>query len=125
MYEFAARLCRKPGLAIMDREQSWEIRILTSDDLVFEIIVPHEVLEWFVTARRVSTKQDVWSDWMDYYEITGKTEAVMRSEMERDIDQFTDRLLASTFRLVKSRSFLNRRQRLEWRTGGDWERVSL
>ncbi len=96
MNDLIARLRKKPGLEITDKEQSWELRIRKPDDLVFEISVPREVLEWFVTASRASTKQEVWSDWMDYYDVHRHTQAELRSEMGRDVERFIERVLAST-----------------------------
>ena len=125
MHDVIARLRTQPSLEVIDREHSWEIRAHKPEGLVFEITVPHSVLEWFVTARRTSPDQEVWNDWMDYYAVAGETETELRSAMARHIERFIDRLLAAKVRVVESRAFLRRRQRLEWRTAGEWEKISL
>jgi hypothetical protein len=125
MRDLIARLRTKPGLEVVDQEQSWKICARKPDGLTVEVTVPHDVLEWFVTVLQTPTGKEVWSDWMDYYSAHDETETELRSDMSRHIEHFIERSLASTFRIVESRKFFGRRQRLEWQTDGDWRRVVI
>jgi hypothetical protein len=126
MNDLITKLRQKSELRIAERSSCWEVRLTKSEGLVFEITVPKDVLEWFVTARQTPTGEDTWSDWMDYYSVNNETDAELASDMQRDIEQFVDRLNVSTFRILESRTlFGRRRQRLEWKSNGDWQRVSL
>jgi hypothetical protein len=114
------RLRQKLGLAITEGNECWEIRVIRPENIAFEIVIPRTGHEWFVTAKAVETGKELWSDWMDYY---GERE--INLEMESDVEWFVERLLASTVRVVESKTFLGRRLKVEWRAGGDWERISL
>lgn len=125
MQDFITRLRQKLTVEVIDRDQSWEIRTQKADGLLFEIVVPHGVLEWFVTARTVKDGREVWSDWIDYYSLAAETQQELRSEMEKDVERFIDRLLASKVRVVEAKTFLGQRHRVEWKTGENWKMLSL
>src|ERR1043166_8446520 len=83
MRDLIARLRTKPGLEVVDQEQSWKICARKPDGLTVEVTVPHDVLEWFVTVLQTPTGKEVWSDWMDYYSAHDETETELRSDMSR------------------------------------------
>jgi len=123
MHELISKLRGKVGLEISEPPQAWEIRAAKEDDLIFQIIVPRDVLEWFVTVREAATDKEVWSDSNEYYATDNETDEELRSFMRHDIERFVDRLLVSTVRLLKSpKSPLTR---LEWRAEDGWELVSI
>jgi len=125
MKEVIARLSKNPHLEVVDQAKAWVIRAAKPGGMVFEITVPHDVLEWFVTIKQAPAGRKIWSDWMDYYAVKGETEAELQADMARDIERFVEQLLAATVRIIESRMFFGRKKRLEWRTTGDWQRVSI
>lgn len=117
------QLKRTPGVTVEDQADCWRLSISKPADLIFEVIVPHDVLEWFVTVRREGA--ELWSDWMDYYAIDAHPSKDLDSAMANDIEYFVKTLASRTVRVVESRSFLSKRNNIQWLSEGTWRKMSL
>ncbi len=111
-----------PGTQVSEKEHAWEISVQKQNDLEFEVVVPREVLEWFVTAKTNSGLDNIWSDWVDYYETNGETADALRSEMSTDVDHFLSALSDSDVRVIER---LGEPVRLEWKRDEHWEELTL
>ena len=57
-----------------------------------EVIVPHDVLEWYASVKRRRDKKELWSDWMDYSGYNDSSKEKLEAEMAGDILAFVDRV---------------------------------
>jgi hypothetical protein len=93
----------------------------------FEVVVPKDVLEWFVTARNAEGLK-VWSDWMDYagYEQSENLGA-LGDELRKDVEWFVGTLTSATDVRIQSqrRLWVLRRKVAEWCVGNRWSQVSM
>jgi len=87
------RACADIGVA--DETQSWLISIAKGPDLVCEVTVPHDVLEWYASVKHRRDKKEIWSDWMDYSGYDDKPKEKLEAEMAGDVLAFIDRVLNS------------------------------
>ncbi len=116
------RLKRSPALTVEDQAGCWKVSISKQSDLVVEVTVPHDVLEWFVTVRRDGT--ELWSDWMDYYAIDEHSKDLHLARAT-DVEQFVQKISETTVRAVESRSLFSKRPTIQWLAAGTWTRISL
>jgi hypothetical protein len=128
--ELIASLRESPGVGIEDQPSSWKLHIASPPNISVELVVPHSVLEWFVTVRDATTDAEVWSDWMDYQGYVRKAEEnleELRRDMHSDIQWFVTTLgRATDFRIVPQRVLgLLSSNRAEWYINGQWHRVQL
>jgi hypothetical protein len=125
--ELMGRLQQLAGVVVEDAKLAWTVRLAKPNGIHFEVVVPKEVLEWFVTARN-SGGTEIWSDWMDYagYKRSENLEA-LAGEMRTDVEWFVGMLIAAAgFRVQSVRHlWLLRHKVAEWNIGGDWKRVSM
>ncbi|MFA6543853.1 MAG: hypothetical protein WCS99_05485 [Limisphaerales bacterium] len=117
-----AKAAKLPGIQINEAEHAWEISVQKQNDLQFEIMVPREALEWFVTVKTGNALDEVWSDWVDYYETDGETADGLRSQMTADVGHFLSALLNSDVRLVERPG---ESVGLEWKRDGHWEKLTM
>ena len=77
-----------PGVLVDEGGSAWTLRCSKAGGVQFEVVVPKDVLEWFVTARNPQGAK-IWSDWMDYagYERSENLEA-LAGELRKDVEWF-------------------------------------
>ena len=80
---------------LVEAKESWLIVITKSRDLICEITVPHDILEWSACVRQRGQEKEVWSDWMDYSGYDERTNEELEAEMADDILTFVDRISVS------------------------------
>jgi len=85
-------LRQRSDLEVVDQNQSWLIVITKGQHLVCEVTVPHAVLEWHASVTNHRTKQEVWSDWMDYADYDDTPAEKLESEMSDHILAFINRV---------------------------------
>jgi hypothetical protein len=85
----------RSDVGIVDQKNSWLITINKGRDFVCEIIVPHDVLEWYATVKHRSEKKEMWSDWMDYSGYDDSPREKLEGDMAEDITAFVDRVSRS------------------------------
>jgi hypothetical protein len=126
MDDVIKRLRNVPGLRIEDGTSSWTARLPKPPAYDFELVVPHDQLEWFVTARDHTTGAKVWSDWKDYPRAWENRDQ-RRTDMSNDIEWFVATLTRATaLRFSTERMVLVLRRRVaEWQVDGQWRLVSL
>ena len=77
---------------------SWRIGIKLREDQICEVIVPHNVLEWYASVRILTEKKEIWSDWMDYEGYDDRPKEALAEDMARDINNFMDRVKSENYR---------------------------
>jgi hypothetical protein len=82
----------RSDIGVVDEASSWRLAITKGRDLVCEVIVPHDVLEWHASVKHRREKKDVWSDWMDYSGYNDNPREKLETEMARDILAFINRV---------------------------------
>ena len=85
----------RPDVGIVDETRSWLISITKGRDLICEVTVPHDVLEWYASVKHRRDKKEMWSDWMDYSGYDDRPREKLESEMADDILAFIDRVSAA------------------------------
>ena len=121
MLKVASQLRERFGLEVTDKNAASQVYIQRGE-IAFEISIPHNCLEWFVTAKDKTSDKEIWSDWMEHYD--GPVSA-LESERSEAITRFVERLLKSDVRMVYARWFFRRRLVPEWNSDGRWERLAL
>lgn len=116
------RATKLPGIQVNEAEHAWEISVQKQNDLQFEVVVPREALEWFVTVKTNNALDKIWSDWVDYYETDGETADALRSQMTTDVDHFLTALSNSDVRFIEHPG---EPVRLVWKRDGHWEKLTL
>jgi len=119
MLGFIEALRRDARVSVSDAEEAWAVRIPKSE-LVIEVTIPRDVLEWFVTATD-SDGHELWRDWTDYNATSGETREQLAAVMERDLRWFMEQAATQTVRVSRSGG----RNTLEWQVGGGWRQISL
>jgi hypothetical protein len=122
-----SRLRGLDGVVVEEGNPAWTLRVVKSEAVRIDIVVPKGVVEWFVTAYDAEGNA-IWSDWMDYlgYE-PSSTDRALVEDMCKDLDAFMADLVAATeFRVTPApSSWVPIRAVAEWRIGGHWTPVSL
>ena len=80
---------------MVEQEQSWLVVMTKGRDMICEVTIPHEVLEWFASVKRRQDKRELWSDWMDYAGYDDRSKEKLEAEMVEDILAFIGRVSAS------------------------------
>jgi hypothetical protein len=84
-------LRKRSDVGVADEAQSWRIYISKGRDLVCEVTVPHDILEWFASVKHRHNKTELWSDSMDYSGYDDRTREQLEIEMAGDVLAFIDR----------------------------------
>jgi hypothetical protein len=118
-----------PETRIEPQPHHWSIQLTKPDGIHLEIVVPRDVLEWFVTARDLNGSE-LWSDWMDYQGYVPKSEErpeQLAAQMRNHVEVFVRTLAgAEGFRVTEHRTLgVVTRRRAEWHFGGEWQPVVL
>jgi hypothetical protein len=95
IHQLIDSLGKRSDVVVVEQEQSWLIVITTGRDLLCEVTIPCDVLEWFASVKRRQNKREVWSDWMDYAGYDDRPKEKLEAEMADDILRFVDRVSAS------------------------------
>ena len=82
----------RSDVGVVDQPQSWLVIITKGRDLICEVTIPHNVLEWFASVKHRRDKTELWSDWMDYSGYDDKPREKLEAEMAGDILAFIDRV---------------------------------
>ena len=85
------QLRTRSDVGVVDQPQSWLVIITKGRDLICEVTVPHDVLEWFASVKHRRDKTELWSDWMDYSGYDDRTRDQLEAEMAGDVLAFIDR----------------------------------
>ena len=88
-------LRKRSDVGVVEQEQSWLVVITKGRDLICEVTIPHDVLEWYAHVKRQQDKREVWSDWMDYSGYDDSPREKLEAEMADDILAFIDRVSVS------------------------------
>src|SRR5262245_35693992 len=83
-----------------------------------EIVVPHAVLEWFVTVRDAAGMERI-SDWMEHYATAGEDRSRLESEMRDDVCDFLRNVIESPTRI----GLRHGRSVLEAQLDGAWRQI--
>lgn len=86
------QLRKRIDVGVVDEAQAWRICITKGGDLICEVTVPHEVLEWFASVRQRHDQKEVWSDWMDYCGYDDRPKEQLEVQMAGDVLAFIDRV---------------------------------
>jgi hypothetical protein len=129
MRELINRIAQASNARVEAGASSWTVRVPKRSDLVFEVVVPHDVLEWFISIRDPAGRE-LWSDWMDYagyIPSAVEDRSALALEMERDIEWFVSTpIAAEDVRITRGRLMLVwRRSGAEWCIDGRWQPVSM
>ena len=92
IHQLIDELRTRAEMDVVDEEQSWLIQIAKGRDLICEVIVPHDVLEWFASVKHKQKKKELWSDWMDYSGYDNRPRVELEAEMAHHILAFLDRV---------------------------------
>jgi hypothetical protein len=87
-----AELRRRSDVGVVDEAQSWRICITKGRDLICEVTVPHDVLEWFASVKHRRDKAELWFDSMDYSGYDDRPREQLEVEMAGDVLAFIDRV---------------------------------
>lgn len=82
----------RSDVGVAEEAQGWRICISKGRAFSCEVIIPHDVLEWFASVKDRIEHKDVWSDWMDYSGYDSRPREELEAEMARDILAFVDRV---------------------------------
>lgn len=83
---------QRPGIGVVDEEQSWRLIVESDSVYLCEVTVPHAVLEWFGSLKDRASKEEVWSDWMDYEGYDDSPKSELEQTMASHIERFLDRV---------------------------------
>jgi hypothetical protein len=86
------QLRTRSDVGVVDEAHSWLISITKGRDLVCEVTVPRDVLEWFASVKHRRDKKELWSDSMDYCGYDGRPREQLEIEMAGDVLAFVDRV---------------------------------
>jgi hypothetical protein len=67
MAKVVSQLREKFGLEVTDKNEPSQVGIQRGE-IVFEILIPHNCLEWYVTAKDKTSDKEIWSDWMEHFD---------------------------------------------------------
>jgi len=123
MHDLIDRLRSTPNLSVIEMANTWELHISKTEGLTFVIVIPHNVLEWFATAR--NSRGKVWSDWADYYPINNETTETLRADMASDIESFVIALSTSSIRVTEKKALFKTKHCVDWKLNGNWQKISL
>lgn len=98
IHELIQELKKRPDVGIIDNENSWAAIISGGKDLICEVIIPHEVLEWHASVKRRRENKEIWSDWMDYSGYNDLPKEKLEAEMADDLLAFITRMSESGLR---------------------------
>jgi hypothetical protein len=86
------QLRTRSDVGVVDQPQSWLVIITKGRDLICEVTISHDVLEWFASVKHRRDKTELWSDWMDYSGYDDKSREKLEVEMAGDVLAFIDRV---------------------------------
>ncbi len=112
---------RAQGASVRELGSATVLTVKRNDCMV-EITVPHEVLEWFVSAGQVESDRNV-QDWCDYTGYDSTSMDSLADDMADDLRAFICALLERPIRFASTKKLLRTRNTLEWLTSSGWERA--
>jgi hypothetical protein len=59
--DLMVKIRQLPNALVEEGESAWTVRLPKPGGIQFEVVVPKDVLEWFVTARNAEGAE-IWSD---------------------------------------------------------------
>jgi hypothetical protein len=101
MREFVEDVVGRYELVLERVGEASVIKVPKQHDLIFEVTIPDDVLEWFVVA--FSGASVVWEDWCDYYPLEKDVEERLAAEMRTDVERFVAALVEGEFRVDNGR----------------------
>jgi hypothetical protein len=121
MKAMLARLRDENGVELVEKAEVSILRISKTAGIVFDVTIPHAVLEWFVDVR--DSSGSVWSEWADYYSVKNGTKGQLLLDMESDIERFVTVLLKSEVRVLHNPGKAGKE--VELAIKGSWRRADL
>jgi len=106
MKEFLKKYHNDNKVIVEENENHALVKLYPSHKFRFEVTIPNDVYEWFVTFYESDTNDELWSDWSDWY-ISGEvTKTNIDKYYQKDIDCFMSKiLLAEDFRIDRNVGF--------------------
>jgi hypothetical protein len=119
-----------PGSARIDLATPRTIRQKLGSEWTVEVLVPVNLMEWFVTIFAVSTGEEVWHDWMDYtgYSDGPEDPVALSGVMAADIQWFLTQMdAAKAIRITPKKGWFGLRIAgpAEWRQAETWSPIVL
>lgn len=124
--DWIERVRRDARVVVEDHANAWRVTI-RAEPVGIAVTVPHTVLEWFVDAVDAGTREPVWRDWVDHYDVDGSSaREALEEEMAASLDTCVTRLLEARLRIAAEDSSSRRKVTLEWSAGGhDWKPLAV
>ena len=91
IYALIDALRSRSDLGVINQAGSYLILITKGPDLLCEVTVPFDALEWFVCVKSRRDQKEVWSDWMDYAGYGDQPVELLEADMAADILDFVNR----------------------------------
>ncbi|MFT3807990.1 hypothetical protein [Arenimonas sp.] len=110
----------RPGVSIAAKGAALELKLVRGDVEV-RVVVPAEVLEWFVDVEQRPSGSRA-TDWCDYEGYDNRPVSELDEDMAEEVTAFVSRLIERDLRYVGSK---NRPDRgvLEWLIDGQWHQA--
>ena len=86
------QLRRRSDVGVVDEAQMWRVCITKGQDLMCEVLISHDVLEWSAFVRQRHDQKEIWADWMDYTGYDDRPVEELEAEMAGHILAFIDRV---------------------------------
>jgi hypothetical protein len=106
-------------MEIEPRDSAQLIRARRLSSLVLEILLPDDVLEWFISVKNAETGAELFSDCVEHYAIGGETREQLEEQLVDEVIGILTRASASLFRVQPSGGRLGR-ARLQFETAQGW-----
>ncbi len=60
-----------PSVEVVQNQSSWTVCFVAGGGWRFELVIPFEVLEWFVDTWAPNSQEKSWSSWSEWYSVKG------------------------------------------------------
>ncbi len=110
----------RPGVFVAPKGEALEVKLVRGD-IEVRVVVPEEVLEWFVDVERRASRSRA-SDWCDYegYDDTAVSE--LEKDMAEEVAAFVNQLMERNLRFDEDKKHSTRGV-LEWLVDGQWQQA--
>ena len=105
----------RPGVTIAPQNESLELTLVRGD-IEVRVLVPENVLEWFVDAKPRSARSGA-SDWFDYEGYDETPFSQLEQDMAEEMATYVTQLLERDLRYVEDKNVL------EWSVDGQWQQA--
>ena len=97
MKEFLQSYNNNENVQIKEEEKHFLVSIFILEKYCFEITIPYDVYEWFVSLNNYETKENLFSDWSDWYvdASVGVTKSNIAQYFQKDIECYIAKILSA------------------------------